>query len=153
MSFATIGRRPTYSVKYKDPPDPLLLASTVTSALATLWGTHASPITQETLRLWSATFNHGITYGQYFNHIRKADIMLGKEHTWHNSEIRTIDMGLTNAKYRGFACPQFHPIARHIQDFGTREQPLDHRSMGVRFLSVSPQGTSGNHPTTNGIDR
>ena len=85
-------------------------------------GTPAFPITQAKVRRRGATFNPGKTYGLYAKHLRKADVMLGYEPTWHSAEIRTVANELADAQDKSFAFSKFaHPVELFmISEHGNR---------------------------------
>ena len=67
----------------------------------------AFPITVATVRRWSGIFHPGKTFGLYASHLKKADMLLGNEPSWHNCQIHTISKGLINAQDRSFAFTNF----------------------------------------------
>ena len=96
-------------------------------------GAPAFPITQATVSRRREASNPGKTYELYVNHIRKADVMLGGESAWRNSEIRTIAGRLTNAQDRSSALPNF---ARHNDIFRILERE-NNRSALARVAYVA----------------
>ena len=57
------------------------------------------------IRKWRAAFNHGQTFGLYFNHVHKDSVLLNCDDGWLTSEIAIIAMCLRNEQHRGFAFP------------------------------------------------
>ena len=71
----------------------------------------AFPPSTGTIRWWSTTFDPGKTFGLYINHVRKAEILLGRYDDWLTPEVRFIAKGLRRAQDKSFAFTNFIMIS------------------------------------------
>ena len=109
------------------------------------------PLTQETARRRGATINPGKAYGQYANRPREADLVLGSEPTWRNSEIRTIAKGLPNAHDSRCAFSNFAQSGDLFRILG-RDAIRPPLEQAADISYISPRGTFGNAPITEGSE-
>ena len=67
----------------------------------------AFPPSEETVRLWSGTFNPGKTFNQYLAHLQKTSLLMHQPLDWLTPTIRGISKGLKNAQDLSFKFPNF----------------------------------------------
>ena len=93
------------------------------------------PITQAAFRRRGTSFNPGKTYGRYVKNLRKADLMLGNEPTWHSADVRTLAKCLHNAQDSRFAIPNFaHADDRYLILGRGNNQPALARAVYISYL-------------------
>ena len=101
------------------------------------------------MRRWVATFNAVETYGLYINRLKKADLLLGNEPSWRNTEIETIPNGLINAQDKCFSFTNFVQPGDISRTMERENHSALARAAYISYL-FPHQRTFGDAPTLQG---